>query len=447
MKKVFIKLISAVLCCFLCILCASCDILGKDNGFDADSLKGIIANKVDKRFIDSLNGFHMDIAFPYDLSESSKDIINSAIDKVNAKYSTAISIDYEKMTDSSSVSYAKMTDLLGMIKDGKLCDVDAAAKSIGIEFGGELYNREICNVLNINYHQYGWFSDIATPEMPNVLVCNSKMLNVTNLPDDEIDKNNWNVATFEKWVKSVKNVGGMKANPSSLLQSLCLSNGQALVSYETGKSPSINIGSLAVTAAAKTEYEMFNELSCVSFGIDVHSDVEQFINGEYAVMLADSEHLLELAKCMRFNKSMDIHVYPMPNQLGVGNYSNSYDAVYFAYIPSQYEKSADKILFLQNEIYNELLESGEKIFENEFAFLGESTKDAYSVKTSKAQNDCVVALSGICEHFANIGTNSFALSIALGTSADKARDKYENAIKQYYLTKLSKYKITGNTLI
>ena len=97
----------------------------------------------------------------------------TACNKINQKYGCEIKYDFDNKS-SAHIMYTDTSNLLKYIESNKICDLTSAINQIQLKFNKEYYNQQYTNLLNINYKQYGWFSDIGTTDMPNVIIFNKR---------------------------------------------------------------------------------------------------------------------------------------------------------------------------------------------------------------------------------------------------------------------------------
>lgn len=466
----FVKLTAIAASCVYLLSLASCaftnDTENNDNYTENYSTRYLKRNDTDsqKALIRTLTGFEMTLNLPFPLSNEEQSIYKRAIDKINSEFDCEITLksgeydgdklihDLSNHKTSNGVYYAKTDKLLYMIDNDYLCSLNNAAKSSGVDFGGAFYDKTLTGALNINYNQYGWVSQIGSHETPNCIIINKAMLIRNGMEDIiPIAKNgDWDIDTLEYYMKQTADKTDCQmivSSPEGLFESICAAKGQPTVSLVTGNAPTIQLNNVFVTSAVGVLDSWFNiDKYCVSSAKSDDLGINDFLSEKSAFYFADSAAFSKFINARKnLDNKDDFVVVQFPNQISSHSYKNVFSPEYFAFIPQNCESDSDKILFLQNELYRELSVNSFDLF---YAYIDKSIgKSAceylFNMKYSKALNINVASFTAAYEYYASIGTNSIALSIANGTAANEALERYRQTVMRYYSDTVKKYKYTG----
>ena len=405
--------------------------------------------KTSKKFISSLNDFNMTISYPYNISAQSKSVFMTACNKINQKYGCEIKYDFDNKS-SAHIMYTDPSNLLKYIESNKICDLTSAINQIQLKFNKEYYNQQYTNLLNINYKQYGWVSDIGTTEMPNVIIFNKSLLKSMDIADFRqlCEQEEWTFDNLEKAIKISKDNDyyELSAIPEiSVFESICASKNCYPIKSESGQSPTSNIDNSLVIQALKQLDNWYNDESVISKNNNsITKRITDFINGKSTMIFLNSKWFAIYSDMMKNHNSNDFAVVPFASEHHTNKYKNVCSPRFFAYIPIKYQSSASKILFLQNELYKALSKDCFTLFSNDFSSISKgSLLFAYNIKYSIKNNQTINSVFDIYESQSTIGTNSLVKSIAKGLSYNDAIEKYKNGIDNYYNTVLNDYICSG----
>ena len=420
-------------------------------------------------FVNSLKGYNLTIMYPWEQKKPGSTIGDSleyCREEVEKEFGVTITEDgyfsgyNEALTASLTARNAKAQvymlqnfNFVSYFSNGYITDLTAAMKTAGVDFNEPWYIQDAQAFLNIDYRQYGWIAFSGTYTFPDCIIYNQEYIKNARLTDpaELAEQGKWTWDTLISYSKKLttSNVIGFGClDKGSMLASMVAPKGVSVVNVTRGSKPTHNFNNQTIKDALATMQKWGNEksvtLDFIAEGHDWTYGKTQLYKGNVAMCYGFHDTIQSLG-----SSDYTFGIAPFPTEKGSTTYTNVCIPQFINFIPSQYQKEADKILFLRNEIYRHNYRFAARDFDIEWGgYFSNDTdviEDASNLKYAKNGNTSVFDWSSISHDNDANATHSSILSAVInnGQSVQTALDKYSKALDKNYEDTWGSHKITG----
>ena len=419
-----------------------------DNGGNVSSSN--VANTNNKDFINSLKGLEITIWTQQQEKPTrgtlSGDKYYAVLDRVAKKYGVTINAHPSGISDESlqtsilagkpqaNVISIQDFSLASWLNAGTVAELDTAMEETGIDFTSEIYDQNVRKFTNLNGKQYAFHSDLVDVSL---LIYNKRLVQEAGLMDPyELYLNGqWTLDKLTEYLKKLTKtsndgtvlVRGMQSSaPAGLIGMLSPS----IFTLENGNFV-FNGSDLKVQKNLMYITQWYKNDQSVSSAANWREPYINFAQGKTAMVCSTK---FAFNYMVENNMTDAVSCVPFPH---TGTYT--YQQIFSTIIPKCSQKDASKILFVMNEVYEELYKIREERFDNEFKSLIRD-KNSYQLfkDYSLGNKKCDLTytrLSGVMfDPYPQMQTlgNNLAGGMAVSTSVNSLSQSINASLKEQW---------------